>query len=176
MKGYLQLVIHSVLNPGHHSLTWLVILKLSFARAWKTHIHCLWLIMGVLPNKPCKYYSIIDFHSLAYSSQPASTDKISKRFAKYPWLINVTQDCTWCTNLTVLEVQNSRKYAKSSHTAIFVFKKKTQSHFKCSQLKYLLLFNLLKENPDYESTYVFENDFPALLQDEAPSPGMLFLF
>ena len=51
-----------------------------------------------------------------------------------------------------------------------------QSHFKCSQLKYLLLFNLLKENPDYESTYVFENDFPALLQDEAPSPGMLFLF
>lgn len=64
----------------------------------------------------------------------------------------------------------------SAHTAIFVFKKKMQSHFKCSQLKYLLLFNLLKENPDYESTYVFENDFPALLQDEAPSPGMLFLF
>lgn len=28
-----------------------------------------------------------------------------------------------------------------------------------------------KENPDYTSTYVFENDFPALLQDEAPSPG-----
>lgn len=28
-----------------------------------------------------------------------------------------------------------------------------------------------KENPDYESTYVFENDFPALLQEEAPSPG-----
>ena len=29
----------------------------------------------------------------------------------------------------------------------------------------------MKENPDYESTYVFENDFPALLQEEAPSPG-----
>ena len=28
-----------------------------------------------------------------------------------------------------------------------------------------------KENPDYESTYVFENDFPALLQEEAPAPG-----
>ena len=29
----------------------------------------------------------------------------------------------------------------------------------------------MKENPDYESTYVFENDFPALLQEEAPLPG-----
>lgn len=28
-----------------------------------------------------------------------------------------------------------------------------------------------KENPDYDKTYVFENDFPALLQEEAPSPG-----
>ncbi|KAL9986655.1 hypothetical protein ACROYT_G000827 [Oculina patagonica] len=31
-----------------------------------------------------------------------------------------------------------------------------------------------KENPDYESTYVFENDFPALLQEEAPSPGTVY--
>jgi len=29
----------------------------------------------------------------------------------------------------------------------------------------------MEENPDYESTYVFENDFPALLQGEAPLPG-----
>ncbi|XP_031553754.1 galactose-1-phosphate uridylyltransferase-like [Actinia tenebrosa] len=28
-----------------------------------------------------------------------------------------------------------------------------------------------KVNPDYSSTYVFENDFPALLQGDAPSPG-----
>lgn len=30
----------------------------------------------------------------------------------------------------------------------------------------------VKENPDYESTYVFENDFPALLQEDAPLPGI----
>lgn len=114
----LQLAIHSVPNPAHHSLTWWVILF-------------------------CQ--------------------------------VSMTDGRLWCTSLTVLEVQNSRKCAKSSHTVIFLRKTKMQSHFKCFQLKYLLLSNLFKENPDYESTYVFENDFPALLQEEAPSPGMLFL-
>ena len=28
-----------------------------------------------------------------------------------------------------------------------------------------------QENPDYNSTFVFENDFPALLQDNIPPPG-----
>lgn len=82
MTGYSQLVIHSVPNPAHHSLTWLVILKLSL-RGLARHIFTVWEESWDY-YLTCKYYSIIGSHSLAYSSQPASTDKISKRFAKYP--------------------------------------------------------------------------------------------
>lgn len=35
---------------------------------------------------------------------------------------------------------------------------------------FVLLFLFLQVNPDYDSTFVFENDFPAL-QPDAPDPG-----
>lgn len=40
-----------------------------------------------------------------------------------------------------------------------------------TQQPFYNVYDFVKENPDYESTYVFENDFPALLQEEAPLPG-----
>ncbi len=48
-----------------------------------------------------------------------------------------------------------------------------QNHFSCFLSLFLLSLCLsisFQLNPDYDSTFVFENDFPAL-QPDAPDPG-----
>ena len=54
---------------------------------------------------------------------------------------------------------------------VLLQKEFTKTKYLQNSLIYSFANNFIKENPDYESTYVFENDFPALLQEPAPSPG-----
>lgn len=68
-----------------------------------------------------------------------------------------------------LRSQTSLQIHKRCHTQLVPDVVNIKHDWKCV-LTSVCLFNFLKVNPNYDSTFVFENDFPAL-QPDAPDPG-----